>query len=421
MTAPHSAPSEAGSPAGSDRRYAVLQAGARMHYAVPALLARAGALAAFYTDLHASHRPLQWLQAVCPSRLQPRPLRRLLGRRLPDDLPRSLVRDQPLSGLLSAAGLAAAAGDARVLERAGRERFAGASAIYTNFINNDLDTVRQARDQGLTVVHELIIGADVGRILLEERRRFPGIEPDGEPEAVVEAGIALDLEKWRLSDQVLVPSTYCFDSCIALGCDPARLQLVPYGIPEHWFDLEPDPVPGRVLFVGQVGLRKGNHVLAEACRLLRRRGVHFDCRVVGPPLVDLSNPLFEGPHYLGQVPRSQVREEFRRADLFVLPTLADSFALVHLEAMACGVPVITTPHCGSLVRDGQEGFLVPIRDATALADRIAQLLADRALRSRMGAAARLRAEDHSWRRYGERLLAALLPAAGGAAAGPSAA
>jgi len=76
--------------------------------------------------------------------------------------------------------------------------------------------------------------------------------------------------------------------------------------------------------------------------------------------------------------------------------------------MACGVPVVTTPHCGSLVRDGQEGFLVPIRDATALADRLEQLLADRALRERMGAAARLRAEDHSWRRYGERLLAALL-------------
>ena len=45
----------------------------------------------------------------------------------------------------------------------------------------------------------------------------------------------------------------------------------------------------------------------------------------------------------------------------MLPTLADSFGLVHLEALACGVPVITTPHCGSVVRDGVEGFIVPIR------------------------------------------------------------
>lgn len=393
---------------GGTRRYAVLQAGARMHYAVPALLARADALAAFYTDLHASHRPLQLLGRLWPQASQPRPLKRLLGRRLPPELPRRLVRDQPLATLLASRSGSGEAADALVLQRAEAEAFAGADALYTNFINNDLALVERARERGLHVVHELIIGADVGRIMLEERRRHPGVEPDGEPAEVVEAGIARDRRKWALADRVLVPSAYCRDSSIALGCDPDKLRLVPYGIPEHWFDLRPEPEPGRVLFVGQVGLRKGNHVLAEAIRLLRARGVACDCRVVGPPLVDTDLPLFEGPHYLGQVPRSQVREEFRRADLFVLPTLADSFGLVHLEAMACGVPVITTPHCGSVVRDGQEGFLVPIREAAPLADRIAQLLTDRPLRDRLGAAARERARDYTWQRYGERLLEALL-------------
>ena len=107
------------------------------------------------------------------------------------------------------------------------------------------------------------------------------------------------------------------------------------------------------------------------------------------------------------MPRSQVQEEFHQADIFVLPTLADSFGLVHLEAMACGVPVITTPHCGAVVRDGVDGFIVPIRDAVALADRIQQLLEDRPLRNQMGASAKLRAKEFTWARYGERLLAAL--------------
>jgi glycosyltransferase involved in cell wall biosynthesis len=111
--------------------------------------------------------------------------------------------------------------------------------------------------------------------------------------------------------------------------------------------------------------------------------------------------------FVAQVPRSQVQQEFRRADVFVLPTLADSFGLVHFQAMACGVPVITTPHCGSVVRDGIDGFLVPIRDAEALADRMQQLLEDRYLRRRMGMAARERAGEFTWARYGERLLAAL--------------
>ena len=386
------------------RRYAVLQAGARMHYAVPSLLARCGALAAFYTDLHSSHRPLQALDGLWPRTAQPKALQRLLGRQLPAELPRQLVRDQPLASISWAHGPRR---EALVLERACGESFAGANALYTNFINNDLETVRKARDQGLHVVHELIISADVGRILLEERHRYPGIEAEGEPDAVVEAGIVSDQQKWSMSNQVLVPSEYCRQSSIALGCDPLKISLVPYGIPEHWLDLQPDPQPGRVLFVGQVGLRKGNHVLAKACRLLKSRGVPFECRVVGPAQVNVSHSLFQGPTYLGQVPRSQVREEFRQADIFVLPTLAEGMALVHLEAMACGVPVITTPHCGSVVRDGTDGFIVPIRDADALADRLQQLLEDCALRQQMGSSARERARGYTWAGYGERLLTAL--------------
>jgi len=385
-------------------RYAVLQAGARMHYAVPALLAHAGALAGFYTDLHSSHWPLHLLKALWPESVQPKPLKRLLGRQLPPGLPRSLVRDQLFAKLTWAQ---CGRGDALVMQRACRECFAGANAIYTNFINNDIEAVRQAKEQGLHVVHELIIGADVGRILLEERSRFPGIEPEGETAEAVEAGIERDQQKWALSHQVLVPSEYCRQSSIALGCEPSKLSLVPYGIPEHWFDLEPDPQPGRILFVGQVGLRKGNHYLAKSCQILHERGVSFECRVAGPPQVDVTLPLFEGPSYLGQIPRSQIREEFRRADIFVLPTLADSFGLVHLEAMACGVPVVTTPHCGSVVRDGVDGFIVPIRDVTALADRLQQLLGDRPLRMQMSVSARQRARDYTWSRYGERLLAAI--------------
>jgi glycosyltransferase involved in cell wall biosynthesis len=100
-------------------------------------------------------------------------------------------------------------------------------------------------------------------------------------------------------------------------------------------------------------------------------------------------------------------EEFRRADVFVLPTISDSFALVHLEALACGVPVITTPNCGSVVRDGLDGFIVPIRDAKMLAERIEQILTDRSLRKRMSENARARAGQFTWELYGERLISAV--------------
>jgi glycosyltransferase involved in cell wall biosynthesis len=99
--------------------------------------------------------------------------------------------------------------------------------------------------------------------------------------------------------------------------------------------------------------------------------------------------------------------EFRRADVFVLPTLCEGMAMVHLEAMACGVPVITTPNCGSVVRDGVDGFIVPIRAPPAIADKVELLLTDRELRARMGRGARARAREFTWARYGERLIGAL--------------
>jgi glycosyltransferase involved in cell wall biosynthesis len=69
--------------------------------------------------------------------------------------------------------------------------------------------------------------------------------------------------------------------------------------------------------------------------------------------------------------------------------------------------VVTTPAAGSVVRDGVDGRVVPERDPEALADAIAGIVEDRALRARMSAAARERARDFTWERYGERLVSTL--------------
>ena len=130
--------------------------------------------------------------------------------------------------------------------------------------------------------------------------------------------------------------------------------------------------------------------------------------MVGPYDVEvIKRKEFQGPIYIGQVPRTEVIEEFLKADIFVLPTLCEGMALVHLEALACGLPVITTHNCGSVVRDGEEGFIVPIRDAEKLADRIEQLLADDNLRQQMSQKARERAKEFTWEKYRERLIDAL--------------
>lgn len=399
-------------------KFAVLQLGARMHYAVPALLKRAEMLQHFYTDAVGNLGLTGAVGRLLPRRLCPAPIRRLLGRRIPTEVPAHDVTTAQGLALLDGlrrslegqVGPAAEVAPEWLRHRIRSENFRGANALYC-LDPGDIDVIRAAKARGMMVVYEQIIAPQVGRILREERERFPGLE-EQDSEELVEAGIRLDKEVWGMADLVLAPSDFVRDGITGLGAPASNVGLVPYGLPEHWFGpLEAEPVPGRVLFVGGVGLRKGNHYLAEACRILAGRGVAAEFRVVGPhDAAEIASPPFRGPTYVGQVPRSQVREEFLRADVFAFPTLAEGFALSHLEAMACGLPVVTTPNCGPAVRDGEDGFVIPPRDARALADRLQTIISDRALRARMSESARERAAGYSWSRYHERLLDAVTEA-----------
>lgn len=90
---------------------------------------------------------------------------------------------------------------------------------------------------------------------------------------------------------------------------------------------------------------------------------------------------------------------YASADVFVFPSLVEGFGMVTLEAMASGVPVIVTENANAVVRDGLDGYVIPIRDVNALQDRIRRLHDDASLRESMGEAARKRAEEFTWQRY----------------------
>ena len=388
-----------------------------MHYAVPALLAKAGMLERFYTDMCGNIGLVKALHSLWPATLRPRIIRRLLGRKLPSEIPTSLVSTCALRTFIhyglkqlpvtSPSWLPNLDPEVWVRHQILHDGFLQANALYTNFVNSDLDVVQQAKEQGLYVVHETIMSPEAPYILREERDRYAGIEHQ-DPQDEIEQDTVRDRQKWLMSDLILAPSVYVRNAIVRMGGNPEYIALVPYGIAEEWLTYQPNPQRGRVLFVGSVGLRKGSHYLAEATRILQDRGVSGQVRVVGPHDPKLvKKPEFKGPTYVGQVPRSDVRAEFMQADFFVLPTLCEGMATVHLEALACGLPVITTPNCGSVVRDGVEGFIVPIRDAEALADRMEQLLTDDNLRQQLSCNARQRAQEFTWSKYGERLLQAI--------------
>jgi glycosyltransferase involved in cell wall biosynthesis len=105
------------------------------------------------------------------------------------------------------------------------------------------------------------------------------------------------------------------------------------------------------------------------------------------------------------VPRTDIPAYFRWADVFVLPSICEGSALVIYEALASGLPVITTPNSGSVVRDNVDGSIVPIRSSDAIAECLEQFAKDADLRCTMGQNARENAlQSLSWQAYAERLV-----------------
>lgn len=143
----------------------VIQMGARLHYAVPQILAQAGLLKELITDIHGDHPFFAALDWLMPAKWKPVEFRRLLGRRLPAGLRRSQVSDHPIRSL--AARIASAWEPERTLTRiilAALERQAPGRGdiIYTSLINDDLEVMQRLRERGAAIVHECIITPESG-------------------------------------------------------------------------------------------------------------------------------------------------------------------------------------------------------------------------------------------------------------------
>lgn len=191
-----------------------------------------------------------------------------------------------------------------------------------------------------------------------------------------------------------------------------HIALIPNGIPEPQFINPPNcsathDVP-EILFCGMVSKEKGVGILLEACATLKQRGISFRCKIVGKAASKVEEKIFTENiqhHQLedivevtGPLYNDKKWNAFASAEIFCFPTYysAESFGLVAVEAMMCGLPVVASNWRGlpDIVVDGETGYLVPPHDAEATANRLQILLENPSLRERMGRAGRERYEKH---------------------------
>jgi glycosyltransferase involved in cell wall biosynthesis len=212
------------------------------------------------------------------------------------------------------------------------------------------------------------------------------------------------LEEFELADYIVTPSRHARRTFIEEGFAPERLLLLPYGVDLEYFRDEGkrDHV-FRVIYAGSLTVRKGPQYLLEAFSQMPSGGAELV--LVGPLDPDFKPVLarYEGSfRYLGSVAKIALKELYSNSSVFVLPSLADSYSLATLEAMACGLPVIVSENTGAAdaFEHGREGFVVPVRNAAAIREYLQLLRRNEDMRREMGARAAVRAREMNWSRYG---------------------
>lgn len=236
----------------------------------------------------------------------------------------------------------------------------------------------------------------------------------------------LDL-KAAAADRVLCISDFT-RSQLCLTADPAwwpRFTVARCGIDTQAFAYRDPPErggPARIMALGRLSPEKGFAVLVEALGILRAKGIEAELRIVGdgPMRASLSAQarafgLDDAVTLAGELPPGEVRRELAASDVFCMASFSEGLPISIMEAMAIGVPVVTTWIAGipELARDGETALTAPPADATALAEAIERVIADPKLATMLARNARKLVEErHDLWRSGEqvaRLLKGIAP------------
>jgi len=213
----------------------------------------------------------------------------------------------------------------------------------------------------------------------------------------------------ELIDYFIAPSKFTKDILLRLGILEKKIAVVPFGVDIEKFK------PGLsqkkkfvCLFVGTLCERKGTNDLLQAWKELGL--LDTELVLCGNVKKEFSSTLkkYQGElkniRLPGQIHGDELLQEYQRASVFVFPSLVEGSAKVTYEALACGLPVITTDNAGSVVKDGESGFIVPAINTSTLKEKIKYLYDHPEIIKKMSSAARKNAEAYSWDTYGKNVV-----------------
>ena len=218
-----------------------------------------------------------------------------------------------------------------------------------------------------------------------------------------------ELLEYELTDYISIPSSFVKRTFLEYGIDEKKLLLNPYGVDLSEFKQIPkEDNVFRIIFVGGATLRKGYHYLLQAFYELDLPNAEvWHLGSVNDEIKPFLDKYKTDKWILkGHKPQNELYKYYSQGSVFILPSLEEGFAMVQFQAMACGLPLICTTNTGGedlITQNGEEGFVIPIREVEALKEKILYLYNNHDKCKEMGKKAKQKVEGgFTWEYYGDR-------------------
>jgi glycosyltransferase involved in cell wall biosynthesis len=225
-----------------------------------------------------------------------------------------------------------------------------------------------------------------------------------------------ELKEYEQADFISIPSNYVKRTFIDQGVPSEKLIQVPYGVNlGEFFPMKKEDEVFRFIHCGAINYRKGVHYLLQAFSELNIK--NSELWVVGSIDPEIENIIkkYESENIIfhGTKPQSELKWFYSQCNVFCLASIEEGLAMVQAQALACGLPIITSENTGGsdLIIEGEHGFTFKIRDVDTLKERMLYMYEHQEEAKAMGDAARLRmGHSYSWSNYGTKIYDAYLKA-----------
>ena len=338
-----------------------------------------------------------------------------LGHRTVADVPADKIRTVPSLELIATLRLRLG-GEPQVVMHSRNEQFQraiaqndiDASDVVIGFDTSSNILVERAAKAGRPLIVDQTIAhpRSKHRVYEEIKKQFPNWADDLEVRAET-VGAAEELEH-REATKIVVASSFTKRTLVENGVVESKIVLNPYGVDLERFSIQRQSNgarPFRFLFTGLVCARKGVPLLLEAWKQLNPKNAEL--WIVGPLTPTASRECRSSSSsvkIIGKVPNAELASIMSQSDVFVFPSYFEGFGLVLLEAMAAGLPVLTTTATAApdIVTQELDGFVIEPGNLDALVNKMEFCLKNRERLAEMGRAAHKTAERFSWDAYGDR-------------------